>query len=586
MKLRILSMVLSILILLTLVACGGGNVTSDDDVSGESQVDSTVSDVDSSDVPEDLTSSDVPPEGDASNSGDNSNTTTAGKNNNKVTNKTTAGKTNSQGSTAGKKLFDKPITFTVYMQEHANQPILVDSMKWGVLKEATNVTLDVDIGTGSTHANKLAAAAASGVMYDITFMNISYQRTMRPALFMDVTNIMKTKLPNYYNLVKDDMSGLSLYRIGGKYLGLAQLHYNGYTNVPLNVAIRYDILDKHGLKVPTTWNEWFDTMLKLKKAYPNSKPYSNRVNEYILEYMSHALGQQYNLHYDYKQGKYVCGAMESRFRQVLQFMIRCYENGIIDPDFYTATNATYMNAATNNLVFFNMDNGSSIDEANRTLQEKNPQADFSSMPLMTNLFGEKAGKMYTEVTNYASQYCLSAATKEPEKLLKFMNWCYSKEAVLINSYGGKEGVTYEVDKKGTPYVPKKVWSKYMDSATPAYAWMSDLGIGQLCFAPLYENQNMIWKGSTEVYKDPELEQEEGRDCYSADMKAGKFTPLTSSISPDVDMTIMESYQNINQYMKVQMYRFMSGKRALSDYNNFVAELKKMGVEKILAACNK
>ena len=60
----------------------------------------------------------------------------------------------------------------------------------------------------------------------------------------------------------------------------------------------------------------------------------------------------------------------------------------------------------------------------------------------------------------------------------------------------------------------------MDSATPSYAWMSDLGIGQLCFAPLYENQNMIWKGSTEVYKDPELKQEEGRDCYSADMKAG------------------------------------------------------------------
>jgi len=184
--------------------------------------------------------------------------------------------------------------------------------------------------------------------------------------------------------------------------------------------------------------------------------------------------------------------MEEEFRTVLQFMIRTYNEGILDPKFDMSDSSSLEKKVLAGNVFFWMDNGVLASMYTEQLRKTNPYASINSMPLMTNSFGNKEGLAWTQLTNYGTQYCLSAKAKYPDRLLEFMDWCYTEEALLINTYGEKDK-TYKLDKDGKPYVPESVWKKYEKAAQPNYQWMSDLGLGQLCFAPFYDNMGVVWE---------------------------------------------------------------------------------------------
>lgn len=471
-----------------------------------------------------------------------------------------------------------PVTFTLFLKEHAYQPISTTAMKWDLIKEKTDVTLDVDVGVGSEAQTKLTSAAASGKMYDITFLTHSEAQALNSSLFMDLTDIMETKTPNYWNLTKD-IKGIESTKVDGKYIGFG-LHHINYPDTPVQVAIRYDILNKHNLAVPTTWDEWFNTMKQLKKIYPDSSPYSTRSCSYLLEYWSHSLGMNYLIHYDYDSEKYVCGVMENKFRTVLQFMIRCYNEGILDPNFDTSDSTTFEKKVQAGNAFFWLDNGVLADMQTEALRKTNPSATIASMPLMTNSFGKKEGIAWTQLTNYASMYCLSAKTKYPDRLLSFMDWCYSEEGLLVNTYG-KEGETYELDKDGNPYVPESVWKKYENAAKPSYQWMSDLGLGQLCFAPFYDNFGVVWE-NYEV--EEEDEKYSTKKIYGKDLEDGCFTPKQET-KPDIGTENISKYDTINNYAKQQVIKFIKGTRSLTEFDSFINEMKKLGVEELLKACN-
>lgn len=487
-----------------------------------------------------------------------------------------SGGSGSGGSKNANAYTDGPVTYTLFLTEHVYQPISTEAMKWELITEKTGVTLDVDVGVGAEAQTKLSAAAASGKMYDIAFLTHAQIQSLNSSLFMDLTDIMEKKTPNYWALTKD-IKGLESTKVDGKYLGFG-MHHIDYPDTPVQLALRYDILENHNLSVPKTWDEWFETMKQLKKIYPESTPMATRSGSFLLEYFTQALGMNYLIHYDEDSKKYVSGVMEEEFRTVLQFMIRCYNEGILDPNFDMSDSSSFEKKVQAGNVFFWMDNGVLASMQTELLRKTNPSATINSMPLMTNSFGNKEGMMWTQLTNYASQYCLSAKAQYPDRLLEFMDWCYSEEAMLINTYG-KQGETYEVDEEGKPYVPESVWKKYETAAQPNYQWMSDLGLGQLCFAPFYDNMGVVWENY-------EVDEEDAKyaNVYDKDLKEGNFTAKRDT-KPDIGTESISKYDTINTYAKQQIIKFVKGTRSLTEFDSFIAEMKKLGVENILKECN-
>lgn len=507
------------------------------------------------------------------------------------TNATTTRKTDSGSSVVNpgyEMPFDEPVTFTVFLAEHPNQPIKTDAIKWDAITQLTNVTLDVDFVAQSAAANKLSAATASGQMYDITWIQYMWLRNMKSSVFMDLTDLIKTETPHYYELVKDDPD-LNLFRVFGKYLGFSMVVYDDmktpYQTDGLTTAIRKDILDKENLKVPTSWQQWFDVMKQLKKKYPNSTPFSGRSINFIINYMAQAMtGYEYSISYNSAEKKYTCGALQNSFRPLLQFMKNCYDEGILDPNFDKVSPATFLEAATSNKLFFWIDNGVNLYTQNNALQATDKNAAFVPMNLMTSHLNnnKKAGLAFTQSTNYATMYCLSATTKHKEELLHFMDWCYSDEGMLVNCCGRQDD-TYKLNKDGTPYIPESIWSKFSSNAMPEYAWMSTYGLGQLCFAPrVLSTDGIEWKGRTTVNEkdDPAFKKQ-----YEADLAAGCYR-ASVPLQPDVDSTMQSRIVTLNKYISNQMVKFIKGTRPLSEFNTFVNELNKMGIQEVLDACNK
>ena len=206
------------------------------------------------------------------------------------------------------------------------------------------------------------------------------------------------------------------------------------------------------------------------------------------------------------------------------------------------------------------------------------------MNLMTSHLNnnKKSGMAITQTTNYVQMYCLSSQTKNKEELLRFIDWCYSYEGMMTNNLG-IQGETYELNPDGSPYVPQKIWQKYANNAMPEYAWMSDLGLGQLCFAPrVLSNSGVEWKGRTATQETASAAYE---SALAADFKAGCYD-TNVYVTPDIDSTKQSQYATINKYIGTQMVKFIKGTRAMSEYNTFISELNKMGLPELVDACNK
>ena len=483
--------------------------------------------------------------------------------------------------------FEETQTWSLFLTELSYQPIKDNSIKFETIYELTNVNLALDIGEGASAETKLMAAAASGKFYDIAYLNNTQFRTYKTSLFYDITDRIKTDTPNYYNAVKKEWSDLQLFSTGGRFYGFAQTDGGYQYDEPsvLSPWVRVDVFEDNNIKKPTTWKEWFEAMKLLKKKIPESQPFASRSTTYILNYWPKMLGQAYNIYYDDKTEKWECGVLNaSVFKNILQFMKDCYDEGILDQNFDQSSDKNFQDLATASLTFFSIDSGTPFSKANQILAENNKKAMFIAIdPLASHLNDGKTSTWYwPQSINFQNAYYIGSQAKNIDELLFFMDWCYTPEGYNTNNYG-KLGVTYEMS-NGMAYVPEKVWkAKWPEGyAARGYEWMSEFGLNQSCFAPYMNVQDKHWENydmdDQDMYNHPWL-------CNSVEVHKKGYTSAQFNLSPDVSPEMTERYNTLQNYLKGQIIAFIKGDREMSEYDAFVADLKSMGIEELLKACN-
>ena len=483
---------------------------------------------------------------------------------------------------------EETATWSVFLKEHSYQPIKTDVLKFDTIYELTNVDLQIDIGDGTSAKTKLMAAAASGKFYDISVLNLSEFRTYKRSLFYDITDLIKTQLPNYYAEVKEHWNDLQLFSTGGRFYGFASAEYGNYDSSVMMPYIRVDILEDNNIKKPTSWKEWFDAMKLLKKKYPSSQPYASRSSTYILDYWTKMLGSAYNINYNAEAVKWECGVLNaSVFKNILQFMKDCYDEGILDKNFDASSEKNFQDLGVSSNTFFTIDSGSPTAKVEAILKETDKDADFVGvMPFTSHFIGNKVSTyMFTEAQDYQAMYYIGSQAERIDELLFFMDWCYTKEGTFTNNFG-KEGVTYKLDKNGEAYVPKDVWKPFADENElnyNSYELWGKYGLNLHCFAPMHDITSEALEDYDYKAHYGEL-HEWGVDAYE---EAGKgYASKKFALTPDVSEEMVARYDTIQAYIRTQVIAFIKGDRDMSEYNTFVSDLKSMGIEELLAEANK
>jgi len=488
-------------------------------------------------------------------------------------------------SASNGKISDKERTITVLMTDSPTQPLKNYAPAQQEIFKKTNIKLDYQIVPSSNYTDKKNILLASNNMPDIAYVTNSDVAQYGPTgVFMPLKKYID-KMPNFkkfydqYDDMKKALVGDELYAL--------QVVARDETANGFGPVIRTDLLKKNNLPTPTTFDELLDTLTKLKKIYPDSKPWTGRKGtNQLLATTSYMLGSGFGsntgdgLYYDFDVdgGKYIYGPASKDFKNVLSFLNKAYKAGVLDPDFATTTAEQFDSKMSSGKSLFFIDNSGFCLNYTKSLKKTDPDAKTQAIPYLKNSKGQRRAMAYA--TTLADRfYAINGKVKDPDTVIKFMDWMYGKEGSDISNYG-VEGTSFKYNANKEPEFIKEYVDKFK-SATPStyYAIFSDMGITKLNFS--------LWAGNTKETNDIEklagnwdndsdeywklMEKENGKD--------GAFKqPITDPALTSQDAEKVKKLKLDLQTMLTQEYnKYIIGVEPIDNWDKVIQQEEKLGV---------
>ena len=320
------------------------------------------------------------------------------------------------------------------------------------------------IGYSGDIQEKQALMLAGGDYNEIQYMQYQtiVQQYMDAGVLINLDDY-KDILPDFYKRFEDQ---IPYWRIGSPDGGL----YKWEGNAPrtystksdhLDMVVRSDVLEYYGYPELVSASDWIAFLEQAVKDFPTTPDGQPTVG--ITAPLSESWGMQGIVPIGYEKGEtYVaCGndyytynvkteqfedyLLNPEAKESFQFFNELYNKGILDEECFTDTA---------DVTQQKMDSGRAIavwyvdwgmNAANKALTEAgHPEMSYVEMPFqLDSQIGQKYSLPATYVYPFMS-YGLTDKCTEPEKVLKFINWCCTEEGQLILQ-SGFEGVHYTVE---------------------------------------------------------------------------------------------------------------------------------------------
>jgi ABC-type glycerol-3-phosphate transport system substrate-binding protein len=485
---------------------------------------------------------------------------------------------------------DKERVVTVMLSENANQPIKEFAPAQQEIRKRTNVKIHFEAVPSSNYEDKKKILLATDSLPDIISVK---QQDLNDfgstGIFLPLSQYIKD-MPNFkrfWDAIPEIRSTL----VDGELYAFPVVARGEAKNGP-GPVIRMDLLEKHGLPVPKTWDELLQVLAKLKQIYPDSVPWTvrkaNNPIPRLINTTMYMLGSgagTTGIYYEGNDqaGRYVFGPATQEFKEGLRFLARAYEAKVLDPDYAVTTAQQWtQNLTSGRSFFFNDNSGFGLNYTN-DLRKKDPAAKLQVIPIPANARGVRRAEHFNTRLSGIS-FAVSAKVKDPKAIIKFIDWLYSKEGSDITNFG-VPGETFTLDSKGEPqFVPAFV-QKFKDARpSPYYAIYSELGITKLNFSlwaantvtqfqiekltgtwsPLYDD---YWKiiEADDAYRDPSMDP-----------------PLTS----DEAERAKEILASLSTMLAQEYDKFIMGVKPIDQWDQVIEAAKRMGSDELEAIYNK
>jgi putative aldouronate transport system substrate-binding protein len=337
--------------------------------------------------------------------------------------------------------------------------------------------------------------------------------------------------------------------------------------------VRKDWLDDLGLKVPTTIEEW-EVMLK---AFKEKKNVESPFTAYSfsaggLMKSSAMFASAYGVMDDFyiKDGKTVYGPTQSGFKEYLTLMNKWYKAGLIDKDIFTidqkTADAKILSGKTGSLVG-NL--GGNMGKYLDAMRAKDPKYDLIGAPYPTLKKGDKPifGQLAYIYGDSNGSSAITAASKNKELAAKYLDYAYSKEGQMLYNFG-IEGTSYNMI-NGVP--------TYSDQMTKD---------PKLTFAQAvtgYTSTNSSVVLHAEFFKQFSLPLPQQKDAMekwkNTDMKKYQMPPVTAT--KEESSEIASVMNDVESYKQEMVAKFILGTEPLEGFDKFVAQINKLGLERVL-----
>jgi len=354
--------------------------------------------------------------------------------------------------------------------------------------------------------------------------------------------------------------------------------------VSAGLAMRQDWLDKLGLKAPTTIDEWRTVLKAFKDRDPNG---NGKSDEIPLSTWASVAGAGANggargafsrysfigawgIGLDWYQEKGVMkyGALQPEFREFLSTMGQWYKDGLMDPDVFATTQATFDSKVTNNLIgAASLQGGNGIGKYAGLMAGKgtfklaavpNPTLKPSERPLLGGRDNPYPGQGSAAITS---------SNKNVVQTIKMLDYAYSPEGSLLFNFG-IEGTSYKV----LSGVPTYTDTVMRDPQIPPAQAISRYARGNFN-GPFVQDVRYI----LQYYELPE--QREALKVWTTPVNDKLLPPIT--ITQDESKRYASLMADVNTRFDEVFTRVWSGKSSLDEWDGFVKALPGMGINDAL-----
>jgi putative aldouronate transport system substrate-binding protein len=445
------------------------------------------------------------------------------------------------------------------------------SLTYQELEKLTNVHINFIHPAQGQASEQFNLMIASGDYPDIIAGARGYpggiDKAIEDGVYLQLNDLIDKYAPNYGGIRKQNSQAAretvgDSGKIGAIYPLLRQenLAWHG-------LSMRKDWLDETGLPVPETIDDWDRVLRAVKRNHPDAVPLVfGFVGPQVTFKDSGIEGfgcflSAWNIGPDfYREGNTIkYGPIEDNFKNYLALMNRWYQDGLIDKDFPARDERGIQTMVTSGQAWAG---SHSIDVMNNLFSSQRIDWVIAPYPVLKK--GDKIQYRAKDWVTSPGEVAISTQCKNPAVAVKWVDYAYSEPGSMLFNFG-MEGETYTMVNGSPRFTDLVLNNPNMPTESAMFRYK------------MFSGAHLRWG----AYSNPgTLVNQKVMDAKIAWTEAVGYDLMM----PPVALTADEGREAArvlsvtNVYRNEMCIRFIMGETSLDRFDDYVAEMKKMGID--------
>lgn len=446
------------------------------------------------------------------------------------------------------------------------------------LMDQVGVTIEWQFPTAGTDPDQaFNLMLASGDLPDIIYYSIikDVERLIDIGIVRDLTNYIQEYSPAYYKFLKSkEIYDKYMKTDSGKYFGYGFFREDGgWNDTYLGPVIRQDWLDELGLETPKTISDWDNILRKFKEKYGAMLSFPwYRFETTGISGAFGAYGATKCQFYIDANKKVQLAQAQPEWKNYMAKLNEWWEEGLLDHDVLTMDAAAAKTKALNGVIGISIISMGQLTTWRDDAEKAGNGANWVGLPYPTGDDGTLSMVFGGSGIGSAAAVITTSCTDEKlEIAMRLLDYGYTEEGFLFWNFG-KKGESWEYDENNEPAFTELV-TKDPDGINNAVSKYS----GTVWSCPGIQATKLLYlKNSEEAVKANDLWYYPNKHVT----ENWQFPSAATFRTEEVE-EIEGILSSISTYVSEMAVRFMIGEESLDKFDSFVAQLDKMGLQKVL-----
>ncbi|KZS44271.1 ABC transporter substrate-binding protein [Paenibacillus glucanolyticus] len=465
------------------------------------------------------------------------------------------------------------VVLDVWMPANSNIPDMNNHLVQKQVEKLTGIKVNFITPPVGQEADAFTLMISSGELPDIIIDPGRYpggfEAGVNDGAYLDLTDKMEEFAPNYTAWRNsDEMRRKTTVTDDGRLLGFYGIApYSEW--IWFGTLIKQEALDKTGLEVPTTIDEWYTFLKKCQEVgYKNPLNYGSTYGQIFTGIINGAYGV-WDWTFIDENGKVAWGPAQPKAKEYLTTMQQWNKEGLLNRDWATADFNQRMASAISD------DTAVMMDSPDTMWSYWKVQNDIDFVGALNPVLnkGDKSASTYKNFKRAGTNAAITTQSKNVEAAMAWLDFNFTKKGWELINFG-EYGTVHLVDEQGMPYYPENSYI-YNDPD------------GQPVDVTLWKYRMHNWPNIRDEHHANPLIAAKG--SYSGDIRKTWTENMDTSMAmPPITFTKEEASREAelgNQLSTLRgeyFAKIMMGELPVDTYDKFLKEAQSMGLEEFLS----